>query len=86
MPEGPEEAIAAELVRLAEAKLRAKGADAIFVNRVGAPGVGFASATNAGHLLIRDGERVRSYASGPPVAKDVLARWILAALARELEV
>lgn len=86
VPDGPEEAIAAELIRLAEAKLRAKGADAIFVNRVGAPGVGFASPTNAGHLLIRDGERVRSYSSGPPVAKEALAQWILAALARELEV
>ncbi|WP_338088911.1 hypothetical protein [Nannocystis pusilla] len=70
-----------ELIRLGEAKLRAKGADAIFVNRVGAPGVGFASATNAGLLLARDGEAIAVRASGPPIAKAALATWLLDALA-----
>lgn len=73
--------VEAELLRLGRAKLEAKGADALFVNRVGAPGVGFASATNAGYLLTRRGEEVAVQPSGPPVPKATLARWMLDALA-----
>ncbi|MDC0715322.1 bifunctional phosphopantothenoylcysteine decarboxylase/phosphopantothenate--cysteine ligase CoaBC [Nannocystis bainbridge] len=79
--DGPEDRLQQELIRLGEAKLRAKGADAIFVNRVGAPGVGFASATNAGLLLTRDVDAIAVNASGPPIAKAALATWLLDALA-----
>ncbi|MCY0990217.1 bifunctional phosphopantothenoylcysteine decarboxylase/phosphopantothenate--cysteine ligase CoaBC [Nannocystis sp. ILAH1] len=79
--DGPEDRLQQELIRLGEAKLRAKDADAIFVNRVGAPGVGFASATNAGLLLARDGDAIAVRASGPPIAKAALATWLLDALA-----
>lgn len=79
--DGPEDRLQQELIRLGSAKLRAKGADAIFVNRVGAPGVGFASATNAGLLLERNGDAIAVRASGPPIAKAALAAWLLDALA-----
>lgn len=79
-----EAAIDAELLRLGEGKLAAKGVDAIFVNRVGVPGLGFASATNAGMLLVRAGEGVDVIRSGPPVAKEALAVWILDQLGRRL--
>lgn len=82
--DGPEERISSELVRLGEAKLRAKGTDALFVNRVGAPGTGFASPTNAGFLLVARGESVDVRPSGPPIGKDALAAWILDALAATL--
>jgi len=78
--DGPEDRLQQELIRLGEIKLRAKGADAIFVNRVGAPGVGFASATNAGLLLAREGDAIAVRASGPPIAKAALAAWLLDAL------
>ncbi|MEZ4381556.1 MAG: bifunctional phosphopantothenoylcysteine decarboxylase/phosphopantothenate--cysteine ligase CoaBC [Nannocystaceae bacterium] len=79
--------VEAELVRLGEAKLAAKGADAIFVNRVGVPGLGFASSTNAGALIMAKpasptGPRV--FPSGPPIAKPALARWILDRLGEQL--
>lgn len=80
-----EAAVAAELVRLGRAKLASKGVDAIFVNRVGVPGLGFASATNAGYLLVGAGERdVAVIPSGPPVDKAELARWLLRELAARL--
>jgi phosphopantothenoylcysteine decarboxylase/phosphopantothenate--cysteine ligase len=79
--DGPEDRVQQDLIRLGEAKLRAKGADAIFVNRVGAPGVGFASATNAGVLLARQGDAIAVRESGPPIAKAALASWLLDALA-----
>ncbi len=73
------------LLRLGRAKLVAKRVDALFVNRVGVPGLGFASPTNAGWLLTRhpDGEICES-ASGPPVAKRELAGWLLSRLAAAL--
>jgi phosphopantothenoylcysteine decarboxylase/phosphopantothenate--cysteine ligase len=81
----PGERIDDELVRLGCAKLLAKGTDAIFANRVGVAGVGFASATNAGSLLIRGssaaGDSVTVIDSGPPVSKSALARWLLRTLA-----
>lgn len=79
--DGSDAQLRAELVRLGAAKLRAKGADALFVNRVGVPGTGFASATNAGFLLLPDGDDVAVRPSGPPIGKDALATWILDALA-----
>lgn len=79
------EAVTRELLRLGAAKLQAKDVDALFVNRVGVPGLGFASATNAGHLLVR-GEQgaVTVVPSGEPIDKAVLARWLLAELAAHL--
>jgi phosphopantothenoylcysteine decarboxylase/phosphopantothenate--cysteine ligase len=66
-------------------KMRAKGCQAIFVNRVAAEGVGFASPTNAGVLLLaRDGNVPTAISSGPPIAKVVLARWLLDQLRPEL--
>ncbi|MBL9100324.1 MAG: bifunctional phosphopantothenoylcysteine decarboxylase/phosphopantothenate--cysteine ligase CoaBC [Myxococcales bacterium] len=80
-----EATVTAELVRLAEAKMNAKGVDAIFVNRVGVPGLGFASTTNAGYLLTRGpAQSVAVTPSGPPVDKAVLARWLLTELATRL--
>ena len=64
------------LVRAGRAKLARKGCHAIFVNRVGVPGVGFGSDTNTGVLVHRDpAEPVRD--AGPPLAKDALAGWLL---------
>lgn len=83
--DGPE--VEAELLRLGAAKLASKGVDAIFVNRVGVPGLGFASTTNAGYLLLRAPEAdagVSVKPSGPPVAKQQLAGWMLAQLAPRL--
>jgi phosphopantothenoylcysteine decarboxylase/phosphopantothenate--cysteine ligase len=82
--DGPE--VEAELLRLGAAKLASKRVDAIFVNRVGVPGLGFASATNAGYLLLRapgDGPATVK-PSGPPVAKEQLADWMLGELATAL--
>lgn len=81
--DGPD--IEAELLRLGHVKLAAKGVDALFVNRVGVPGLGFASPTNAGQLLVREtSAEVEVIASGPPVAKQQLARWLLLQLATRL--
>lgn len=55
-------------------KLARKRCHAIFVNRVGVPGVGFGSDTNTGLLVHRD-ERVED--AGPPRAKESLAGWLL---------
>jgi len=72
-----EAAIFAALRRAGVTKMRAKGCRALFVNRVAAPGVGFASDTNAGILLL-DGEgEPEVLPSGPPIAKVELAGWIL---------
>ena len=59
------------------AKMRAKGCRALFVNRVAAPGVGFASDTNAGILLLDGEDEPEALPSGPPIAKAELAAWIL---------
>jgi phosphopantothenoylcysteine decarboxylase / phosphopantothenate---cysteine ligase len=56
-------------------KLARKRCHAIFVNRVGVPGVGFASDTNTGLLVFREGDRVLD--AGAPIAKASLASWLL---------
>jgi len=78
--------LADELLRLGAAKLASKRVDAIFVNRVGVPGLGFASPTNAGYLLLRaPGDAPATVLpSGPPVAKQALAGWLLTRLADRL--
>jgi phosphopantothenoylcysteine decarboxylase/phosphopantothenate--cysteine ligase len=69
---------AADLRSLGEEKLRRKGADALFANEVGRPGVGFESETNEGVLLVRgEGDAVSSQSSPPAMPKDTLAGWIL---------
>lgn len=74
-----------ELLRSGRSKLQAKRVDALFVNRVGVPGLGFASPTNAGWLLTRHpGGDISESPSGPPVAKLELASWLLSRLAAAL--
>ncbi|MBA3547171.1 MAG: bifunctional phosphopantothenoylcysteine decarboxylase/phosphopantothenate--cysteine ligase CoaBC [Nannocystis sp.] len=82
--DGPD--IEGELLGLGAAKLASKRVDAIFVNRVGVPGLGFASPTNAGYLLLRapGTSPATVVPSGPPVAKEQLAGWLLAELAPRL--
>ena len=70
-------------MRLGLHKLAYKGADALFVNRVGVPGLGFASDTNAGILLVRRGQQHVERPSGPPTPKRALARWLLDQLGAE---
>lgn len=65
-----------ELRRLGTEKLARKRCDALFVNRVGVPGLGFASSTNAGALLFA-GDPVEVVDSGAPQLKLELADWIL---------
>lgn len=77
--EGDAAEVEAELLARAQAKLAAKGVQALFVNRVGVPGTGFASATNAGTLLFADG-RAPAH-SGAAVPKHELAAWLLDRLA-----
>lgn len=68
----------AALQSLGEEKLRRKGADALFVNEVGRPGVGFESETNEGFILFRGpGDEVQAIASPPAVPKKLLAEWLL---------
>lgn len=62
------------LLHAARDKLARKGCQALFVNRVGVPGVGFHSDTNTGLLVHRDG-RVED--AGEPRAKPALAAWLL---------
>jgi phosphopantothenoylcysteine decarboxylase/phosphopantothenate--cysteine ligase len=82
--------IEAELLRYGGEKLDRKKTDALFVNRVGVQGTGFASSTNAGFLMIRrkpssghENSRAETdemdeiINSGAPVAKAHLAHWIL---------
>jgi phosphopantothenoylcysteine decarboxylase / phosphopantothenate---cysteine ligase len=76
-----------ELRRLGAAKLDRKGCDALFVNRVGVPGLGFGSPTNAGLLLFSDDPRQpprQPRDSGPPRAKAELAAWLLDELGARL--
>lgn len=71
------------LVELGRKKLERKGCDALFVNRVGVRGRGFASVTNAGHLLLeRPDEGFVALNSGRPIPKVELAEWILTRLHR----
>ena len=78
-------AIEEELIRYGAEKLERKGPHAVFVNRVGVTGTGFASQTNAGFLLIErsDGPPM-SLSSGEPMSKGRLARWLLDHLDRHV--
>lgn len=77
-----EDAIRSALISAGQTKLRRKGVQSIFVNRVGVPGVGFGSDTNTGVLLLNEGDDVRD--AGPPRPKPDLARWLLDQLASEV--
>ena len=68
---------AARLHELGEAKLARKGCDALFVNRVGVPGLGFSSSTNAGLMLIADEGGAQTHDAGAPRPKSELAEWML---------
>ena len=75
----------ATLERLGRAKLARKGCDALFVNRVGVPGLGFSSPTNAGLLILNPSgeDEAREAAivdAGAPRPKPELAAWMLDAL------
>lgn len=73
------QSVRASLLAAGRDKLARKRCHAIFVNRVGVPGVGFGSDTNTGLLIQRDAsqgeERVDD--AGAPQAKDALAGWLL---------
>lgn len=72
------EQVELELRRLGAEKLARKRCDALFVNRVGIPGLGFASPTNAGLLLFPDqADQDHAIDSGTPQAKTELADWLL---------
>lgn len=72
--------VRARLLEAGRDKLRRKGCDAIFVNRVGVPGVGFGSDTNTGLLVTRDDE---VHDAGAPRPKVELAGWLLDRLREE---
>jgi phosphopantothenoylcysteine decarboxylase/phosphopantothenate--cysteine ligase len=74
-----DEQLRAQLGRLGAAKLERKGCDALFVNRVGVPGLGFASPTNAGLMIFADGGELVD--AGAPRPKLALAEWMLDQLA-----
>lgn len=74
--------IQAALVAAGRKKLAAKRCNAIFVNQVGVPGVGFSSPTNTGVLLRAQSEGVHN--PGPPMPKPELAHWLLSQLADEV--
>jgi phosphopantothenoylcysteine decarboxylase / phosphopantothenate---cysteine ligase len=79
---GADEQLHAELRRLGALKLERKGCDALFVNRVGVPGLGFGSPTNAGLMLFAEGaEPFDIVDAGPPRPKLALAEWMLDQLA-----
>jgi phosphopantothenoylcysteine decarboxylase / phosphopantothenate---cysteine ligase len=77
------DAVTEQLHALGAGKLTSKGCDALFVNRVGVPGLGFASSTNAGLLLFADAP-TQPLASGPAQAKAALAGWLLDQLGARL--
>ena len=62
-----------ELAKAGESKLRSKGCQAIFVNRVGVEGSGFGSDTNTGVLLVNG----NVLDPGPAMPKRALAGWLL---------
>jgi phosphopantothenoylcysteine decarboxylase/phosphopantothenate--cysteine ligase len=72
-----DEEVELELRRLGVEKLTRKGCHALFVNRVGVPGLGFASPTNAGSLLFAKSPDVEVVEAGEPRAKLELAGWML---------
>lgn len=65
------------LIAAGRAKLARKGCHAIFVNRVGVPGVGFGSDTNTGVLIHRDEPDDAVEDAGAPMPKEALAEWLL---------
>ena len=70
--------VEAQLLRYGTEKMARKGAHALFANRVGVPGTGFGSPTNAGYLLVaRPASEPEVFASGAPVPKAQLAGWLL---------
>ena len=71
----------AELEKAGEEKLRSKGCQAIFVNRVGVAGTGFGSDTNTGVLLVGGSAGTTVLDPGPPMPKRALAGWLLDRLA-----
>jgi len=70
-------AVEAELLRYAQEKLERKGADAIFVNRVGVADTGFGTPTNAGWWTQGVGESFSARGSGAPRPKAELAAWLM---------
>lgn len=66
--------VRARLHEAGVAKLERKGCQAIFINRVGVPGVGFSSATNTGLLVTASGD---VHDAGATMPKRELARWLL---------
>ena len=77
--DGDEQAVSSALLQLGRDKLARKGCDGLFVNRVGVPGVGFASPTNQGFLLFPGGTVVDLQQARD---KSVLATAIVEALAQ----
>lgn len=69
------------LLNYAREKLERKGVDAVFVNRVGVPGLGFASATNAGWWV----ESSHVEGSGPKRPKAELGAWLVDRVGHALE-
>ena len=76
--EGDAAAVRESLLAAGRAKRVSKGVQALFVNRVGVAETGFATATNAGMLLLGDDDVLDS---GAPRPKSQLAAWLLDALA-----
>ena len=77
-----EKSVESQLLAYGAEKLQRKGCHAIFINRVGVPGSGFGSPTNAGWLL-RSGKSEVSH-SGASQAKSKLAAWMLDQLSNDL--
>jgi hypothetical protein len=73
------------LIAAGTQKLGDKNCHAIFVNRVGAPDTGIATATNAGVLLFAREGPPQVVESGEPIPKLELARWLLAEIDRAPE-
>jgi phosphopantothenoylcysteine decarboxylase / phosphopantothenate---cysteine ligase len=65
------------LVEAGVRKMRDKGCDAIFVNRVGVPGHGFESDTNTGVLVFSGEGGPEVHAAGSPRPKADLAAWLM---------
>jgi phosphopantothenoylcysteine decarboxylase/phosphopantothenate--cysteine ligase len=76
--------IEATLLREGAQKLARKGCHALFVNRVGVAGTGFASPTNAGTLLFAGPDAASPIlrSSGAPRPKSELAAWLIGELGR----
>lgn len=73
----------AQIIELARSKMQRKGCDAIFVNRVGAPGAGFGSPVNSGCLLRRSGVEPCALGRDQAMPKLALAHAILDELIKD---